>query len=269
MSRIFYVCSYGGSGSTMLTNYLAQFGQVYHVHGRYPPKRLTKLVDAISDNVSNDAKWFSDEELSSEELERTSVIFIYRNPAKAINSRFLNPFHLQNIQLKKLVTLNEVLRTQRDLYGIEEFYHNYVDFSEERNYPILCVKYETLFDNWHQLNNALQLPYNPSIEFPENRERKIVRPSEMNLYWIYRPLVLHMIAMPPIYWVKNGVDATNADANADANANANTNANAMATSRPLQLKTIQIPTKSIPTRDLRKLTTSSNGKAGVCWKKAC
>ena len=40
-NKIFYICSYGGSGSTMLANYLSNFGKVFHIHSRYPPKKLT------------------------------------------------------------------------------------------------------------------------------------------------------------------------------------------------------------------------------------
>ena len=36
----YYICSYGGTGSTVLFNYLANFGNVYHIHDRYPPKKL-------------------------------------------------------------------------------------------------------------------------------------------------------------------------------------------------------------------------------------
>jgi len=36
----YYICSYGGSGSTILFNYLSHFGNVYHIHDRYPPNNL-------------------------------------------------------------------------------------------------------------------------------------------------------------------------------------------------------------------------------------
>ena len=37
----YYICSYGGSGSTVLFNYLSNFGNVYHIHDRYPPLNLS------------------------------------------------------------------------------------------------------------------------------------------------------------------------------------------------------------------------------------
>lgn len=39
----FYICSYGGCGSTVLFNYLSHFGNVYHIHDRYPPKNYNML----------------------------------------------------------------------------------------------------------------------------------------------------------------------------------------------------------------------------------
>lgn len=36
----YYICSYGGCGSTVLMNYLSNFGNVYHIHDRYPPSKL-------------------------------------------------------------------------------------------------------------------------------------------------------------------------------------------------------------------------------------
>ena len=38
----FYVCSYGGCGSTMLCKYLSNFGKVKHIHSRHPPQKLTR-----------------------------------------------------------------------------------------------------------------------------------------------------------------------------------------------------------------------------------
>ena len=40
MIKKFYVCSYGGSGSKMLCRSLRKYGEVYHIHTRYPPDLL-------------------------------------------------------------------------------------------------------------------------------------------------------------------------------------------------------------------------------------
>ena len=39
-TKIFYVCSYGGSGSKMLCAALRKYGKVEHIHSRNPPDKL-------------------------------------------------------------------------------------------------------------------------------------------------------------------------------------------------------------------------------------
>jgi len=38
--KIFYVCSYGGSGSKMLCSALKKYGETIHIHSRKPPNNL-------------------------------------------------------------------------------------------------------------------------------------------------------------------------------------------------------------------------------------
>ena len=41
MEKVFYICTYGGSGSRMLESWFKQYGITYHVHDPYPPEILT------------------------------------------------------------------------------------------------------------------------------------------------------------------------------------------------------------------------------------
>ena len=43
----------------------------------------------------------------------------------------------------------------KDLYELESFYDNYTRYNLNRNYDIICVKYETLFDNISEFNTHL------------------------------------------------------------------------------------------------------------------
>jgi hypothetical protein len=54
----YYICSYGGTGSTVLLNYLANFGNVYHIHDRYPPKKL-QYVGKENTNEDIYNEWFN------------------------------------------------------------------------------------------------------------------------------------------------------------------------------------------------------------------
>ena len=57
--RIFYVCSYGGCGSTMLSNYLKKFGIVYHIHSINPPDHLTEVHECPTFSL----EWFSNKKI--------------------------------------------------------------------------------------------------------------------------------------------------------------------------------------------------------------
>ena len=83
------------------------------------------------------------------------VIYIYRNPSYSIPSRFLNPLHLEHIQTNKNIKIQDVLNTEKDLYGINEFYNNYTEYNENRNYKIYSVKYEEIFDKQDELSEIL------------------------------------------------------------------------------------------------------------------
>jgi hypothetical protein len=194
MERKFYVCSFGGSGSKMLCTYLNNFGSVYHIHSRKPPQKLT----ATSPNL----EWFNDRILSVEENKKTTVIFIYRNPVDAILSRFYNPRHLHNIQTDATTTVDDVCETQKDLYGLYEFFDNYTK-SVDNNYDIYCIKYEDLFNNIKELDKSLKLESHEDFH-PIKKESKYKWGSSINkrydlvepLTEVYKDLIKEMDNMP-------------------------------------------------------------------------
>ena len=169
----FYVCSFGGSGSTVLFNYLSQFGNVEHVHDRFPPSKLTYVGNK---NVNTEtslpvySEWFNTIEVPEKELPNIKVIFIYRNPLDVIYSRFALPNgqphveHLKHIKCQNNgdIKLRDVLNSKTDLYGMEEFFDSYTT-SNNRNYKIYCVKYEMLWENIGALNQILGIPDIPLL----------------------------------------------------------------------------------------------------------
>ena len=159
--KVFYVCSYGGCGSKMLCEYLQHFGTVKHVHSRYPPDKLTHIT-----KYPRYDEWFSTNPISPKDVANYYVIYIYRDPIKAIQSRFNIPQHLAHIQTNPAITLNQVITTKKDLYGIENFFDNYTSPRSQRNYKIYCVKYEDLFTNIDQLNSSLNIKCNDKSFYP-------------------------------------------------------------------------------------------------------
>lgn len=151
--KIFYVCSYGGSGSKMLCSELNKYGKTKHIHSRKPPDNLEYIGKEKDCNIYDE--WFNGVAIPDEELKKYYVIYIYRNPSFSIMSRFDNPNHLENIQINKFIKIKDVLDSQKDLYKIKEFYDNYTKPNEKRNYKIYCIKYEDMFDKQDELSKLL------------------------------------------------------------------------------------------------------------------
>jgi hypothetical protein len=120
----YYVCSYGGSGSTILYKYLSNFGKVHHIHDRYPPQKL-KYIGKENTNENVYSEWFNNVEIPEDKLKNYKVIFIYRDPIKVIFSRFIqqqgpNIPHLQHIMCNNNgnIHISNVLKTRSDLYKL-------------------------------------------------------------------------------------------------------------------------------------------------------
>ena len=160
MNKIFYVCSYGGSGSYMLCGALNRYGKTKHIHSRKPPDNLEYIGNEKGGKVY--CEWFNSIVIPENELENYYVIYIYRNPSLCIPSRFTDKYgyknhkmHLEHIQTNEQVKLDDVLSSGEDLYKIREFYDNYIKPNKKRNYKIYCVKYEDIFDKQDELSDLL------------------------------------------------------------------------------------------------------------------
>lgn len=149
----YYVCSYGGCGSSMLSEKLRKFGKVKHIHSRNPPDKLEYVGNEKGGKTYHE--WFNGIPIPDNELKNYCVIYIYRNPSFSIPSRFSNPVHLQHIQSDETIKIKHVEDTGKDLYKISEFYDNYTKPNEKRNYKIYSIKYEELFDKQDELCELL------------------------------------------------------------------------------------------------------------------
>jgi hypothetical protein len=186
-TKVFYVCSFGGCGSKMLCDYLRQFGTVKHVHSRFPPATLTEI---------NTNEWFSHTPIKDTDLHNYYVLYIYRDPVKAILSRFTHPAHLNHIQSNPAITLPQVLASKKDLYGIGNFFDNYTTPGIKRNYKIYCLKYEDLFKKIGELNKVLHLQcFNNNYPVEKTREKPF-NIDVVTLQKIYAPLRERMDKMP-------------------------------------------------------------------------
>lgn len=195
----YYICSFGGCGSTLLTNYLSNFGNVYHIHDRYPPSKL-KYVGKNNSDKEVYSEWFNDVDIPDTELKKYKVIYIYRNPLYVIYSRLAKPTgpntpHLQHIMCDNdgNIALHDVLHSKQDLYKLEEFFDNYSS-KKERNYHIYCVKYEQFWNNISLFNKVMEIP-----DIKELYPRKYEKPKKIHfesvLKMIYGNLLQKMAHM--------------------------------------------------------------------------
>lgn len=189
----YYICSYGGCGSTVLFNYLSNFGNVYHIHDRYPPKNLQYVgKENTNEDVYNE--WFNGVEIPDEKLDNYKVIFIYRHPIQAIFSRFAqtkgpNIPHLQHIKCANNGNINiyDVIRFRKDLYGIEEFFDNYT-IPTDKNYEIYSIKYEAFWSNIRLFNYTIGIPDVKEL-YPVKQERSKTFSFLNELTSIYSSLI--------------------------------------------------------------------------------
>lgn len=196
----YYVCSYGGCGSTIIFKYLSNFGNVYHIHDRFPPSKLCYIG---KENTSEPVyeEWFNKTEIPEENLKCYKVLFLYRNPIDVIFSRFVqtrgpNIPHLQHIKCinNGLIGLGDIINNNKDLYGLEQFYDNYT-IPKDRNYEIYCIKYEDFFNNIDIFNKVLGIPDIKRL-YPIKKERRKKKTFVKELTQIYYNLMLKMELMP-------------------------------------------------------------------------
>jgi len=158
INNIYYVCSYGGCASQEICHYLGNFGDVYHIHSRFPPNNLTKT--GYDDNIFTiGSEWFSNKIIPNEEIYKYKVIFIYRNPIYSIYSRFNDKQHLLNIQCSdNNITISNCIEQKKDLFELDNFFDNYTTPNKDKNYNIYCIKYEDFWSNISKFNKLLFIP---------------------------------------------------------------------------------------------------------------
>jgi hypothetical protein len=185
MEKVFYICSYGGCGSKMLTSALRRYGTVYHVHSRSPPGKLQYITH----------EQFNGVEVPPELLKNYYVIYIYKNPVKAILSRFTgkpgyyNKRHLRHVGCNPHITVDAVISQSKDLYQLQQFYDNYTK-PAPRNYDVYCIKYESLFERQNDISAVFDI--GPLKLVKRESDHSDLESKHMELYAIYDDLIQQM-----------------------------------------------------------------------------
>ena len=111
--------------------------------------------------------------------------------------------HLHHVQcLDDSVSLLDLKKEMKDLYGLQEFHDNYVNPKNARNYNVLCVNFDKLFDNFNEFNSLLGLPLDNEF-IPKNKRsisdfNKLVNEYSF-LVEIYKEFNKSINSLPPIF----------------------------------------------------------------------
>lgn len=160
IDKIFYICSYTGCGTMLLKTKLAKLGyETKIVHDRNPPKELefvcNDFVEAGCEKYTNIFK-FNGIKVPDEYKDKVHILYIFKNPINSIYSRLHKyGFSRHIFNDNKVIKYSDVIEQKKDLYELEEFFDNYTNPNEERNYKITCINYHKLFDNQDELAKHL------------------------------------------------------------------------------------------------------------------
>ncbi|MCP9237070.1 sulfotransferase domain-containing protein [Lewinella sp. JB7] len=156
------VSSFGGAGTTLLTNFLQRHG------ADLPDQR--------------GARWAPWKHMSAPPENRVvpsgfRAIYVIGDPRDALLSVFRRGYQHAHVQLMEgrvhewdfTWKLTEYLAEGRELFGFGEHFDRWV--RSDRNYPILVVKYDALWDNLPEIIRFAGLPESVLQDFPERKPR--------------------------------------------------------------------------------------------------
>ena len=173
----YYIFSYGGCGSTMLTGFLGNFGKAYHLHDRTPPEFLSSEFKVAE--KTNCKIWMSDDLATKVDDDKARAIYIYRDPVKAVISRpsWQHTYHIEGDIEEHPEGTVEYASQGVDRRRYEEHFDNWNDY-ENINYKVLYLNYDHLWENLNTVMGYCRLPRNLSSKFPQKRETKKDIPDE-------------------------------------------------------------------------------------------
>ncbi len=93
--------------------------------------------------------------------------------------------------INRSCTLNEYLEKGIDKLKLEEHFYNWVN--AKASYPIMLIKYETMWDHLPEIFNYLEIPSSEIKKFPKKKNRHsnfkdIPKDIEKKLYKMYGEL---------------------------------------------------------------------------------
>jgi Sulfotransferase domain len=202
----FIVATYGGSGSkTLVRGILNQ-----------PPPGLSPINLVRRHHTHKRVPYAA-------VPEGTKVIYVHGDPAHSIASFFRRAAnedpddphpghrnflarHCRNLegdlgQLTDGYSLEDFLRSDEDPFGLADHFHSWM--GAKVPYPILFVRYETLWDHVQEIFDFVGIPRAEAASFPEKRENYVERNRKYDaplarLRVKYARLIAEIEALPPV-----------------------------------------------------------------------
>lgn len=140
-----WVCSYGGSGCNLLSQYLEQKGLVCRTREWH--STLCHYYTYIPTHIP--------------------AVYIYADPISALKSQKFRKHIKENI----FKLSNGIITTVSDealIYAMNNQFYSWQSF-KDKSYKILYLKYETLWNNLSKLENFLNININ---DFPPIQQRQ-------------------------------------------------------------------------------------------------
>ena len=193
LKKIYYVCSYTGCGTMLLTTALENEETLVRIcHSRFPPDKLEFVFSDGLPEIPKKRKdynktmfKFNGTKVPDDLLDKITVIYIFKNPVNSIYSRLRNNFYAGFIESPHgQCELTDIIDQKKDLFELEQFFDNYTKPNPNRNYPIICVNYHKLFEEQDKLTEYLGIPPLGLVKKENKHEMKDLETLEE----IYKPL---------------------------------------------------------------------------------
>lgn len=202
VNRIFYICSYTGCGTMLLRKALTKQGYITRIiHDRNPPKELEFTGYDFMEEKSKQLKRifkFNGVRVPEKYLSKITVIYIYKNPINSIYSRLIRKHMSIYVSPNgEQIDFDDVIKQEKDLYGLESFFNNYTRRNQGRNYNIICVNYHKLFEKQDELSELLGVG---PLEI-EMKEREHEQKNYETLKKIYKSLIFKFNTLNPFITV--------------------------------------------------------------------
>jgi len=170
LPHLVQVTSFGGAGTTLLLNFLSFLGiriPMGEKHYEWKWKHLRMPPGCGVMSYMKPRKGFK-------------AVYLISNPMNVIISLFgrkLHHIHLKSMGIENKVmspnlTLEEYLDRGEDIFLIEEQFKNWTECPKDaREYPIMIIRYEYLWENVQELFDFLDIPPAFLKRFPNKVQR--------------------------------------------------------------------------------------------------